>query len=107
MEGKIDVHHVPFTRICVATMLTPVPFGTQIAWLSWSRSGIPLDRTRVAAVTHCAVTQGTGDPLTLNMHPAMVHGFGCCTVAWLETLTRGFGTVACACPVCMQSTVAP
>jgi len=63
---------------------------------SWSKSGKPLERTRVAAVNHCAMTQGTGPPLTLNGQPVTIHGFGCCTVNWLDTLTRGFRTVACA-----------
>jgi hypothetical protein len=29
------------------------------------------------------------------------------TVGWPLTSTRGFGTVGCACPACVQITVAP
>jgi hypothetical protein len=35
-----------------------VPVGTQVAWLSMSSSGVPLEVTRVALLTHCAETQG-------------------------------------------------
>ena len=35
-----------------------VPVGAQMAWLSSSSTGCPFDVTRVAAVTHCAVTHG-------------------------------------------------
>jgi hypothetical protein len=41
-------------------MFTPVPFGAQTAWLSCNSKAIPPDLTRVAALVHCAVTQGVG-----------------------------------------------
>jgi hypothetical protein len=71
VEWEIDIHHIPFTRIWVTTMLSGVPVGAQIAWLSCNNTGMPPARTRVAAVTHWAVTQG---PLAPggggNVHPA-------------------------------------
>src|ERR1041385_866018 len=101
------MYHAPVTRVCSATMFTPVPFGVQMAWLSCNRSGKPPDVTRVPPVIHCAVTHGTGEPLTLKGQPAIIQGSGCCTVGWPETVTRGLGTRACALPPCIQSTVAP
>jgi hypothetical protein len=71
MEWVIYIHQIPFTLICVTMMFSPVPVGEQIAWLSCNSTGIPPARTRVAAVIHCAVTQG---PLPLggtNEHPAI------------------------------------
>jgi hypothetical protein len=64
--------YIPFTRTWVATIDTGVPFGAQTAWLSWSSTGMPIERTRTAPVTHCAVTHGTGDPETLKGQPAIV-----------------------------------
>ena len=84
-----------------------MPFGAQIAWLSISTNGCPLEVTRVAATIHCAVTHGTGPPLTLNGQPATTYGAAIVTVGWPLTSTRGFGTVGCAWPPCAQSTVAP
>jgi len=45
-------------RVCVTVMSNGVPVGAQIAWLSMSSSGTPFEVTRVALLTHCAVTQG-------------------------------------------------
>ena len=56
--------------------MSGVPFGAQIAWLSNNNTGIPPTKTRVAAVTHWPVTHGTGDPETLNGHPATAYGAG-------------------------------
>jgi hypothetical protein len=39
-------------------MINGVPVGAQIAWLESTRTGTPLAKTRVAPVTHCAVTHG-------------------------------------------------
>jgi len=69
----IDVSHghVPVTRVCVATINSGVPVGTQMAWLSRRRRGCPLEVTRVAAVVHCAVTHGPLPALGGGMaHPA-------------------------------------
>ena len=60
--------------------MSGVPFGAQMAWLSCRSTGIPLALTRVAAVTHCAVTHGEGLLLTLNGQPAMVYGAGWVTM---------------------------
>jgi hypothetical protein len=96
------------TRIWLATISTGVPVGAQIAWLSKHSSGCPLDVTRVAAVTNWALMQG---PLAAggggNAQPAISHGPGMATVGCPLTITRGFGIVACACPACEQSTLAP
>src|SRR4029077_10582333 len=62
--------HCAFTRNCVSTMFTPVPFGTQIAWLSCSNTGKPPESTRVAAVIHWAVTHGIGVTPATNGQPA-------------------------------------
>ena len=78
-----------------------------MAWLSINTSGWPLEVTRVAATTHCAVTQGTGEPLTLNGQPAMVYGALITTVGCPLTSTRGLGAVGMAEPPCAHSTVAP
>jgi hypothetical protein len=59
------------TRVCVIATINGVPVGTHSAWLSSNSIGCPLDVTLVAAVIHCAVTQG---PLPLGgggkAHPA-------------------------------------
>jgi hypothetical protein len=76
MKRIINVHiaippYVAVTRVCVITTISGVPVGVQMAWLSSNKSGCPLDVTRVAAVIHCAVTQG---PLAVggggNVQPA-------------------------------------
>ena len=48
----------PSTRVCVTAISSGVPVGAQIAWLSNSSNGCPLEVTRVRAVIHCAVTHG-------------------------------------------------
>ena len=40
-----------------------VPVGAQVAWLSCSSTGWPIEVTRAAAVVHCAVAHG-GAPAT-------------------------------------------
>ena len=77
-----------------------------MAWLSCSSTGTPRARTRVAAVIHWALTQGPLAPGG-RAQPATVYGFGWVVIGWPPTLTRGFDTIGCACPVCMHSTVAP
>jgi hypothetical protein len=63
--------HIPVTRVWVTVIISGVPLGAQIAWLSKRSTGTPLDKTRVAALTHCAVTHGLGAPEMLNGQPAM------------------------------------
>jgi hypothetical protein len=65
---------IPCTLVWVAVMVTGVPFGAQTAWLSWSRTGAPRERTRVAPLTHCATTHGAGAPETVKGHPVTVCG---------------------------------
>ncbi len=43
---------MPVTRTCVTVINKGVPFGAQIAWLSISKTGIPLDSILVEAVIH-------------------------------------------------------
>jgi len=62
--------YIPTTRTCVELIINGVPLGTQVAWLSSNKTGMPFDVTRVAAVVHCPVTQGTGEPETLKGQPA-------------------------------------
>jgi hypothetical protein len=81
MVGEIDVGHVPFTRVCVTMMLSGVPFGAHIDWLSCMRIGMPPAFTRVAAVTHVAVTQGEGADATLKGQPEIVN-----MQSWLITI---------------------
>ncbi len=53
------------------------------------------------------MTQGTGEPPTLNGQPAMTYGAAMVTVGWPLTSTRGFGAVGVAVPPWAQSTEAP
>lgn len=46
------------TRVCAATGISGVPVGVQMAWPLITSTGWPAANTRVAATTHCAVTQG-------------------------------------------------
>jgi len=71
---------MPATLVCVAMIISGVPFGMQTAWLSISKTGIPSDNMRVAAVTHCAEVHGLGTPATLNGQPAITQGIGCITI---------------------------
>jgi hypothetical protein len=88
-------------------MLTGVPLGTHTAWLSISSSGWPVDVTRVAPIIHWAVTQGVGAPLVTIGQPEIANGAAIVTVGEPLTVTRVFGTVACACPPWLHITVAP
>ena len=83
------------TRVCVATMSNGVPVGTQMAWLSNSKSGCPFEVTRVADVVNCAVTHGPLPAIGGGMaHPAITYGDVIATVGMPVTITRGFGTIA-------------
>jgi hypothetical protein len=106
VKRKIYVHHVAFTRICVLRIFNPVPVGAQTAWLSFVKTGVPPALTRVAALVHCALTQG---PLPAvgggRVQPATVYELVCVTIGWPPTLTRGLDPAACACPACIHCTV--
>jgi len=67
--------------------------GAQIAWLSSSKTGIPLESIRVAPVTQLAVMHGLGAPETLKGQPATTYGAGCMTMGWPLTKTLGLVTV--------------
>ena len=58
--------YIPVTLVCVTVIISGVPLGTQMAWLSKSKTGNPFDVIRVAAVTQLAVTQGDGAPETIE-----------------------------------------
>jgi hypothetical protein len=78
-------------------MINGVPVGTQMAWLSISNTGIPLDRMRTDPVTNCAVMQGPFAAMGGgNAHPAITYGVGMFTMGCPLTRTRGLGTVGCA-----------
>ena len=85
-----------------------MPVGAQVAWLSCNNTGCPLEVTRVAALTNCAVTQG---PLAAagggNVQPAIAYVVGSVTIGWPLTNTRGLGAVGVACPAWEHKTVAP
>jgi len=60
---------MPVTRVWAPLIKRGVPVGTQVAWLSISKTGAPSEVTRVAKLMNCAVTQGPparGD----KAHPA-------------------------------------
>src|SRR5262249_22242743 len=99
---------IAIARVCVTVMISGVPVGAQIAWLSSSSSGWAFEVTRVAAVIHCALTHGpfpaTGGG---KAQPATTYGATIVTVGCPDTVTRGFGAVGCAWPPCAHITVAP
>jgi hypothetical protein len=72
IEWEVDIHYVPFTLTWVTTILSGVPVGTHIDWLSCNSTGTPPARTRVAAVTNCAVAQG-GTVVPVNAQPAIAY----------------------------------
>jgi hypothetical protein len=45
-------HQVPVTLVCVITIISGVPFGAHIAWLSSSRTGWPFEVIRTADEIH-------------------------------------------------------
>lgn len=96
------------TRVCVARTSNGVPVGAQMAWPAWTSTGWPATSTRVAALTHVAVTHG---PLAIDgggsVHPATTHGAGNVVTGCPLTVTRGLGAVGCAWPPWMHCTVAP
>src|SRR6266446_3299269 len=95
-------------RVCVTVINSGVPLGAQIAWLLSTTNGCPLEVTRVEPTNHCAVTHG---PFAAGgggrAHTATAYGAAIVTVASPRTVTRGLGTVGCACPPCEHNTVAP
>jgi hypothetical protein len=96
LEWIGDLHQLPFTRTWVTAMISGVPVGAQIAWLSRRTTGTPPAVTRVAAVTHCAVTQGPLPPGGTKAHPATVYGAACVATGCPPTVTRGNGEVGSA-----------
>jgi len=81
---------------------------TQVDTLSKSKTGIPIEVTRTAAVTQVANTQG---PLPAGgggiAHPATTWGEDWIAMGMPETVTRGSGTIGMAFPPCMHKTSAP
>ena len=72
VERVVDLHHDPFTRIWVTTTLSPVPVGTQTAWLSCSKTGTPPERTRTAARHPLGRHAGPAPRREVNAQPATV-----------------------------------
>jgi hypothetical protein len=70
---EINVH-VAMTRVCVTITFSGVPVGAQTATLVCVNTGCPLAKTRVAATTHWAVTQGPFPPGGTNGQPATTYG---------------------------------
>ncbi len=85
-----------------------VPVGAQIEVLLWTSRGWPFDVTLVVPLSHCPVTHG---PLAAGgggrTQPAITYGEVISTLGAPPSVTRGFGTVGVACPVCEQRTCAP
>ena len=88
--------HIPDTLVWETAIIRGVPLGAQIAWLSNNNTGIPFENTRVAPVIQVAVTHGTGEPETLNGHPAIMYGTDWVTTGCPLTSTLGFGVTGCA-----------
>jgi len=86
-----------------------VPVGIQVATLSCSSTGCPIEVTRTAAVVHCAVAQGgcVPDVIAGNVQPAMEYGLAIVTIACPDTVTRGFGATGVAIPAWAHITAAP
>src|SRR5260370_37275376 len=99
---------IAVARVCVAAMMSGVPVGAPTAMLLRITNGWPLDVTRTEPTVHCPVTQG---PFAAggggNAQPATTYGAAIVTVGCPMTVTRGFGTVGCACPPGDHRTVAP
>src|SRR2546427_13262908 len=102
MQRKIKIHRsprlqMPVTRVCVTAMISGVPVGAQIAWLSSNNSGWPFEVTGVAAVMNCAVTL---EPLAAGgvgrAQPTATGGAARVTVGAPFSLTRGIGSGGCA-----------
>ena len=58
----------------------------------WMITGLPPASTRVAPMTHCAVTHG-GVEVVESAQPATVYGVASVTTNWPPTCTRGESTV--------------
>jgi hypothetical protein len=69
-------------------------------------TGVPPAKTRTAPANHWPVTHG-GVPLVLSAQPAIMYGEPTVTTGCPDTLTRGNGALAVACPAWEQSTAAP
>jgi hypothetical protein len=92
----------------VELVIVGVPVGMQIAWLSNSSSGKPLDVTRTEPIMNCAVTHGPFPAGGGGMaHPATTYGAESVVVGMPDTSTCGFITVGWACPPCAHMTIAP
>jgi hypothetical protein len=70
-------------------------------------TGCPMELTRKAVTSHCAVTHG---PLPVGgekLHPATVYGAPAVAIGIPDTVTRALGVVGMAWPPCAQDTIAP
>jgi hypothetical protein len=102
VQRVIDLHHCPFTRVWVCSIVTPVPLGTHTAGLSCINTGTPPAFTRVGLGCHTTGPQGG-----VEEQPATVYAAAVVTTAWPETRTRGSGRAGWAGALCAHSTLAP
>jgi hypothetical protein len=99
MKRVVDVHQTPLTRIWVCITFTPVPVGTQVAWLLRSSTGTPSALTLLAALIHEAVAQGSAPGVIEGReHPVILYRADCVTTARPDTVTRMLNDVGLAWP---------
>jgi hypothetical protein len=92
----------------VELVIVGVPVGMQIAWLSNSNSGKPLEVTRTEPIMNCAVTHGPFPAGGGGMaQPATTYGAESVAAGIPESITCGLSTVGWACPPCAHMTIAP
>jgi hypothetical protein len=100
--------YTALTRVCVTMGSKGVPVGWQTDWLSFSRTGIPMLRTRVEAVMKVPVTHG---PLPVGGggagQPVIRYWSATVTASCPFTRTRDADALGCAAPPCAHRTVAP
>src|SRR5688572_28063937 len=106
MKWIVELAHNPLTLVCVRTIFSGVAVGMQVATLVCSSTGMPPAMIREAPINHCAVTHGPLPPVGTNGQPVITCGLATVAIAMPLTVTRGNGTVGCACPPCAHITVA-
>jgi hypothetical protein len=92
------VTHVAIARIWASTGMSGVPVGTQVATPVMITTGWPIEVTRTAPTSHCAVTHRPLPAGGANVHPATMYGAAIVAIGIAVTSTRGLGAVGIACP---------
>jgi hypothetical protein len=82
----------------VAAIVKGVPVGTQVDWLLWMTSGMPIAFTRTEPDIISAVTQG-GPTGGFCWHPLTCHGPAMVKAFMPDNLTRGLANMLLACPM--------